>query len=235
MSEYDVDFYDSAFYDEEDQTNERRKHMAKIKRDVKKDTIPNRIAFAKQMVAACTGNANFTGITAVLTAVSAKTTELSNKYDAAQAAQAAAQQTTVEQNTTAGDWNNDMETAFLAIEQVTQGDAAKMLTAQVPVYDPGHGAAVGTLPEPATFNVTEGDLPGTLDGSWDPVRGASGYIVEITTTSDVPASWHQAAIATKSSCTLTGLTTGTTYFVRVRAFGAAGNGPCSAHEQKVAP
>jgi hypothetical protein len=209
--------------------------MAKIKRDVKRATLPDRIALAKQIVAACTGNPTFTGIAADITAVDTATTALEGKYNAAQAAQATAMQATVEQNTAAADWNAAVETAFLAIEKVTHGDAALMLSAKVPVFEPGQGQPVGMLTEPANFNLTEGDLPGSLDGSWDPVRGASGYIIEITTTSDVPASWHQAAITTKSSCTLTALATGTTYFVRVRAFGAAGNGPCSAHEQKVAP
>jgi outer membrane murein-binding lipoprotein Lpp len=187
------------------------------------------------MVAACTGNASFTGIAADVTALGTATTALVAKMNAAQSAQSAAQQATMELNTSADDWNAKVETVFLAVEKLAHGDPATLLSANVPVYEPGQAQAVGPLPEPANFSVTQGDLPATLDGSWDPVHGANGYVLQVTTTADVPASWKQAAISTKSSCTLAGLATGTTYFVRVCAFGPMGNGPYTPQEQKVAP
>ncbi len=209
MAEYDVDSYDSGVsYDEDIKPRERRKIMAKIKRDVKRASVPDRIAFGQQMVAACTGNPTFTGITADITALGTSTTALVAKMNAAQAAQSAAQQATVELNTEADDWSAKAETAFLAVEKIAHGDLATLLSANVPASEPGQGPAIGPLPEPANFSVTQGDLPATLDGSWDPVYGANGYVLQITTTADVSASWKQAAISTKSSCTLTGLATG---------------------------
>ena len=236
MAEYDEDSYDSGVrYDEVNITKERRKIVAKIKRDVKRDTVPNRIAFGQQMVAACTGNPNFTGLTADITALGTQTAALAAGYNAAQAAQSNAMQKTVELNTGADDWNAVAETAFLAIEKEAHGDAAKMLSAKVPVYEPGQGTAAVLPFAPANFVATHGDLDATLDLTWDRQRGSGSYVIQMTQTADVATSWQQIAISATSSYTVQSLTSGQKYWFRVAAINIAGQGPWSDPAEKLAP
>ncbi len=80
---------------------------------------------------------------------------------------------------------------------------------------------VGPLPAPVDLRVSGGDLSGTIEPHWDPVSGATAYIVEVGETSDGP--WTQKYVGTKSSCVVSGLVSGKEYWVRVCAVGAAGN------------
>jgi hypothetical protein len=80
-----------------------------------------------------------------------------------------------------------------------------------------------------------GDFEGSVDVAVDRVRGAGSYLVQKSQTPDTPGSWQQAAISTKSSCTVTGLTSGQHYWFRVAAIGAAGQGPWSDQADKQAP
>jgi hypothetical protein len=82
-------------------------------------------------------------------------------------------------------------------------------------------APVGRLPQPANFVATGGDLDGTVDLAWDPIkRGVQTYVAERATAADGP--YTQCYIGKASSCTDTGLVSGTEYWYRVRALGAAG-------------
>lgn len=60
------------------------------------------------------------------------------------------------------------------------------------------------------------DTTTSVEVTWDAVVGAEGYDVYYGTTNSI-ASMTKAASTTKTTYTVTGLTTGTTYFFRVRA------------------
>ena len=82
-------------------------------------------------------------------------------------------------------------------------------------------APVGQLPQPANLVATGGDLEGTVDLSWDALRrGVQTYIAQQATSPSGP--WTQCYVGKASSCTVTGLTSGTQYWFQVRAIGAAG-------------
>ena len=82
-------------------------------------------------------------------------------------------------------------------------------------------APVGQLPQPANLVATGGDLEGTVDLSWDALRrGVQTYIAQQATSSSGP--WTQCYVGKASSCTVTGLTSGTQYWFQVCAIGAAG-------------
>ena len=74
---------------------------------------------------------------------------------------------------------------------------------------------------PQEIAVTSGDLNGTLDLACDAnCRGVQTYIAEQAASPDGP--WAQCYIGNASSCTDTGLVSGTQYWHRARAIGAAG-------------
>ena len=82
-------------------------------------------------------------------------------------------------------------------------------------------APVGTLPQPANFAATGGDLEGSLDLSWDAIRrGVQTYIAEQAASASGP--WTQRYVGKASKCTVSGLSSGTQYWFQVRAIGAAG-------------
>ena len=77
-------------------------------------------------------------------------------------------------------------------------------------------------------------MEGTVDLSWDRVRGASSYIIQKSPNPITDSSWTQAGVSTKSSTTLTGMTSGTKYWFRVAAIGSAGQGAWSDPATKMA-
>ena len=99
----------------------------------------------------------------------------------------------------------------------------------------GATAPIGALGQVLDLKVTEGDNEGTLDYQHDPTRGASSYEVQISTEPVTGTSWQHKMSVSKSSGTITGLTSGTKIWVRVRAIGAAGPGPWSDPAVKTVP
>jgi hypothetical protein len=64
------------------------------------------------------------------------------------------------------------------------------------------------------------------------VKGTKSYEVQQSTDA---ANWQHAGVATKSKLTVSGLTTGTKYWFRVRAVGGNATSPWSDPATKVAP
>ena len=106
------------------------------------------------------------------------------------------------------------------------GEAPKRETAASPEARGGwesqaDRAPVGQLPQPANLVATGGDLEGTVDLSWDALRrGVQTYIAQQATSPSGP--WTQCYLGKASSCTVTGLTSGTQYWFQVSPIGAAG-------------
>jgi len=72
-----------------------------------------------------------------------------------------------------------------------------------------------------------GDQVGAVDLGLNRVRGAGSYVFHTTRTPNAPESWQHALVSSKSSCTITGLTSGQHCWFRVAAVGAAGQSPWS--------
>jgi hypothetical protein len=84
--------------------------------------------------------------------------------------------------------------------------------------------------------VTAGDNDGSLDASWDALRGANSYEIQTSVDPVTPTSWTFKMSATRSSATLAGLTSGAKMWVRVRAIGASNStGPWSDPATKTVP
>ena len=82
------------------------------------------------------------------------------------------------------------------------------------------GASVGPMPQVGNLVVTAGDFEGTLDASWDFIRGAGSYEVQTSVDPVSGTTWAFKTISNKSSCTMNGFTTGNRIWTRVRAIGA---------------
>ena len=75
---------------------------------------------------------------------------------------------------------------------------------------------------PISLNITNGDADGEIDLTWDPVAGAKSYVIEKSVDPVTATSWQHSSVSTKSSATVSGLTSGTRYWFRVAAVSTGG-------------
>ena len=98
------------------------------------------------------------------------------------------------------------------------------------------GTPVGPMPKVEGLTATQGDTPGEIDAHWNPVRrGLGSYTVQITTDPAGLTGWTVYGPASKNKSAITGLVSGTRYWIRVCANGAAGPGHWSDPTTKTAP
>ena len=76
-------------------------------------------------------------------------------------------------------------------------------------------------------------MPGTSELSWKRVYGASSHVGQWALSPSGP--WTTFYMGSKARCPGTGLTSGTLYYFRVAAIGAAGQTPWSDISEKRAP
>lgn len=208
------------------------KKMAKPKLELKKRTLSGLSDFVASIVSALTGNPNFATPTPPLASVSAKLAE----YDTALAESIATSNAARLATSTLEQRRSELEAlvTHLAgyVEAASGGDELKILTAGMQVKS--LGAPVGPLPAPGNLNATAGDNEGTVDLGWEPVEGAVSYQVECKLHTDAGV-WEAVKTVTSSKMTVPSLTPGTLYAFRVRAVGAAGQGPWSDEAVRRAP
>ena len=96
-------------------------------------------------------------------------------------------------------------------------------------------APAGSAAVPQSFVATTGDSDGEIDLSWSSVNGAQSYIIELSLQAPPNASWTHIQTVTKSSHTVTGLTSGTRYWFRVAAVSAGGQSGWSDISTRIAP
>jgi hypothetical protein len=207
--------------------------MAKIKLNLQRMAIPEKVQFVRQIVTAMTGNANFTTPEPSLTDITTAVNTLETAYNAANTAR----QNAMSLTSTVDD-NETMLDALVAklanyVENKTDGDDAKIQSAGMALKS--KPSPVGAMPAPAALTATASDNDGEVDLSWDAVRGAKSYPAEVSPDPPTQTSWTPAGISTKSYITVKGLKSGTKYWFRVAALGAAGQGPWSDPATKYAP
>lgn len=118
------------------------------------------------------------------------------------------------------------------VQSVAGNDPTIVLSANmeiVPMAPP-----VGELVAPEKLVVKTNGLEGVIRLNWPRVRGTRNYAVERTTNPNDSATWEQIAMPPRASYVDEGLTSGTKYWYRVAANGAAGLGPWSNVASKVA-
>jgi len=207
--------------------------MSKIKLNLRNMGVSEKLQFARQIVTAMTGNANFPTPDPALTIVTGSSDDLEVAYNEANVAKQNA--------TTKASTQDDVEAALdltlmkLAnyVESASNGDETKILSAGMSVR--AKATPVGALAMPVNLSATAGDKEGEIDVAWDKVTGAKSYVIEMCADPITPAGWKQATISTKSNFTVTGLTSGAKYWFRVSGIGAAGQGPWSDPATKYAP
>ena len=237
MAFYDTPgtLYDSGqFYDSAPAPQTTKTKMAKVKLALNTLTVDETMALANTVKTALTGNANFTTPTPSLATFGTQLTTASTKIAAYNSLVAAA---------TAGLADRDAGVAVVKasltqlcdyVQSASGGDAVKIESAGMSVRA---DRTPVTMTQVLNLAVSEGDNPASLDAMWKPVAGVRSYECQVNSSDpNVEANWSFKQSTSKSSVTLTGLTSGTKVWVRVRAIGGNDNaGPYSDPATKVVP
>jgi hypothetical protein len=227
--------YDSAArYDVVSPSQQGKKAMAKVKLGLRSLNPDGIVALANTIKTAMTANANFTTPNPALTALGTLITTAQTKIAAYNTAKAAAELALTDRDTAVAALCAGLTQEAAYVENVSGGDTAKIESAGMSVR--ADAAPVGPPTQALNLVLSAGDNEGPLDGSWDPVRGANSYEIQTSPEPVTGTSWAYKMTAGKSSATLTGLTSGTRMWVRVRAIGADNaTGPWSDPAVKTVP
>ena len=214
----------------------------KVKLDLGRLSDNEFMAKAEGIVTSMTGNANFTtpapALANITTAVEAMRdlinerlallSQMTEKTVAIRAQRDAAADILIAE----GEYVQDIANASV---NPLNPPAAIIESAGMDVAD-SNGTAVGAMPAVEGLTATAGDADGEVDLHWTAIRrGLKSYIIEKTEDPAALTGWGLATISTKSSATISGLTSGKRYWFRVAAIGAAGQGPWSPVATKTAP
>jgi len=210
--------------------------MSKIKFNLRHLSIPEKIARSQQIVAALTGNPNFTAPHPPLAQVTAAINELEAASNAVQAARQDAKAKTAAQNAKEEAFDRIVTQLVAHVESVAGDDPQLILSAGLDVRSAATATpASETHSAPPALTATFGDHDGEIDLAWDTVRGARSYVVERSADPPTETSWTHAAVSTRSQTTIEDLTSGTRYWFRVAAITATGQSAWSNPAMKIVP
>jgi hypothetical protein len=216
--EWDGEFY----WDDESAPMLKGKHM-KVKVGASRMTDAEVIAFVNNIIANGTGKPELADATPPL----ADMTTLAGECE-----------TAMEEESTALDTYNakvstrEVKLAALrvalnsfaqSVDTLYGGDAASLQAIGLPLR--GTPQPVGALPAPGNLRSYAGPDEECIRLRWNKVRGANHYELFHATNPAGPWTWVTSPVGTRTECLE--LTSGTEYYFRVRAVGAAGKGAWS--------
>lgn len=208
--------------------------MARIKLNLSRIPVSEKIDKARQIVRALTGNPDFPTPTPPLASVTTATNDLDTATGAAQASRQEAKAKTTDQNDKEDVLDKLLTQLAAYVESVAGDDQKKIQGAGMDTRAPSVSATEPPAP-PSALAATAGDHDGEIDLSWDTTTGAKSYAIEKSSDPPTPTSWAHAGISTKSSATITTLASGTRYWFRVAAVGTSGQSGWSDPATKIAP
>ena len=208
--------------------------MAKVKLGLKELSPDQKVDLANTIKTAMTGNANFTTPNPPLATIATLTTNAQTKIALCNTTRALLDTQLSDRDAALAALSNGLTQEADYVQNVSGGDRTTIESAGMSVRD--DGAPIGTPTQVLNLVLTEGDFEGTLDAAWDRVRGASSFEIQISVDPITPTSWAFKQSASKSSATISGLTSGAKLWMHVRAIGAGNTpGPWSDPATKVVP
>jgi len=207
--------------------------MAQIKLNFSRLSIPEKVARARQIVAAMTGNTHFTTPQPTLVAIIDAADQLEAAAGEVQTARQIAKTKTTIQNSKEDALTKLVSQEAGYVTAVSGGDEAIIQSAGMDVRAPSGSVAIP--PPPQALSATAGDHDGQMDLSWDPVTSATSYAVETSPDPPTATSWTHSGVSTKSTFTATALQSGSRTWFRVAAVNPAGQSGWSDPATKIVP
>jgi hypothetical protein len=208
--------------------------MSKIRLNLSKLTIPQKLAKAQQIITALTANAGFPTPSPTLSNITSAMNELKTAADELQTASQTRKEKVSIQSQKEDNLDQLLTQAAAYVESVAGSNEQLILSAGMDVRAP---AVATTDPpgQPQGLTPTAGDHDGEIDLSWDTVSSAKSYVVDKSGDPVTPSSWSHAGVSTRSNFTADGLTSGTRYWFRVAAVNNNGQSGWSDPATKIAP
>jgi hypothetical protein len=195
--------------------------MSRIKLNFRGLTISEKVARARQIITALTGNSNFPTPHPPLPQLNTVIDELEAANAAAQAARQEAKARTAALNIKEAEHDQLMMKLVSYINAVAGDDPALVTSIGLEMRD-SPNSAQDVPPAPTGLTVTDGDFNGEVDLAWNRVQGARSYVVQCSPDPPADSSWTHAKIATRSQITVKNLSSGTRQWFRVAAVGTRG-------------
>ena len=208
--------------------------MPKVKLNISRLSISDKIAKCRQIITRMTGNTNFPTPNPPLTMVTTALNELEGATNDAQSARQEAKAKTAIQNDKDASVDGLMTQLAGYVESVAGGDEAIIRSAGMDTKAPPSQPSDVPAP-PANLSATSGDRDGEIDLAWEAVAGAKSYVIEQSVDPNSANGWGHAGVSARSSQTVAQLTSGTRYWFRVAAINAVGQSGWSDPTVKIAP
>jgi hypothetical protein len=209
--------YDSGvlFYDSFAPVAGERKRM-KITLNLSKKKILECITLGRLVVQKMTGNAKFTTPDPALADITAAATAAETANTAYESSKDTTAQLLLVRNQKWDALNQliTFEAGYVERHSDTEAD---VVSAGFTPRVTGPGTPPGQV---HNLSLSAGDNDATLDAHWDPEPNHKGFELEFSADPVTPSSWQGRRFVSTSSTTLTGLTSGSRIWVRVRALGS---------------
>ena len=207
--------------------------MGRVKLNLGRLSVTEKIARGRHIVSKLTDNASFSDPHPSLAEVTAAVNELETAFGRVQSARS-------EVTTQAGTQDNaekklDQLLTRLGnyVESIAGTDETLITSAGLEIKGSRSSATVPTVPQGVA--AAAGEHEGEIVLSWKAVPNAYSYIIEFSLDPATSTSWTHIGIATAANKAVSSLTTGKRYWFRVKTVGAAGESGWSEHASKVAP
>ena len=208
--------------------------MAKVRLNLSRLPIPQKIAKARQIIEALTGNTNFPTPTPALATVTGAINALDAAFNAAQTARQTAKEKTSDQNQKEDALNLVMTQLAAYVESAANDNEQLVLSVGMDMRAPSV-ASTDPPDQPQGLTPSAGDHDGEVDLTWDKVTGAKSYVIEMSADAATPTNWTHAGVSTRSNFTANRLTSGGRYWFRVAAVNNNGQSGWSDPATKIAP
>ena len=208
--------------------------MRKIKLNFSHLTITDKIAKARQIVAAIKGHPAFANPIPALDLVTAQIDDLETSHAETLAARQAAKTKTSARSHREVALTKTISQLVAYVESVGGDDEELLMSAGLDTR------AIASLSSetpvlPGGLETAAGDHEGEVKLFWDTVAGARSYAIQQSPDPPTATSWIHAGVSIKSRYTINSLTSGTRFWFRVAAIGTAGQSGWSDPATRLAP
>jgi len=188
-------------------------------------TVDEQIAFVNSVISAIAASPSL-GAAVSVSALTTKRNALVSARTDRDTRRAEAKSATETVNARLVAVQDELRDVAAACEAVANGDASILESGGFNTFLPGKAFPLGKLPAPENLLAEPGDDSGSIVLSWTPVYGNKGYQLYLSA-DPVAGPWVKDAFASSAHYVLQGLETGTMYWFKVCALGAAGEGTLS--------
>lgn len=195
---------------------------SKIALNIAKATAQEVVAKAVTIVNKMTGNPNFPTPTVDLANISSQVAALNQKIGEQQTMYQSYHEKTLEVQAFRDTLVKMIETQAAYVQVVSDNDEVLIAGAGFDVRQ--RSVPGGKLPATKKILLVEGLNYGEVSATWDPVKGARSYVVEMSTDINNPDAWEYQTTTTKGKVVLSGLESGKRIWIRVAPVNSAGPG-----------